>query len=134
MYVSKNVRIRCHFSKPEGVHEKKSFGNTGLRNMLRFSRIYQSYYLPRSWYCLCIWLRCRYSYLYAAVYLLILATGKRVVNVMPITLQTSLRRTFHFRVQGKKMFFDPEGRGSIFSVGIHVPEYTSAHPRRLVHL
>ena len=101
-------RIRRYFSEPKGVHAQNSLGSTDLRNLWDVS---QYSWLSHSSSCvLCIWLRCRYSWVFMHV-----RTGERLVsNLMPITLQTSLRRTFHFCVQGKKLLFYPEGRGSIF--------------------
>jgi len=33
-YLSKEVRIRVYFSKPEGVHEQKRLGNTAVKGLL----------------------------------------------------------------------------------------------------
>jgi len=49
IYVSKDLRIRGYFSKPKGVRERRSLGNTALQTFVGFGVVYSLYRPATGW-------------------------------------------------------------------------------------
>jgi hypothetical protein len=108
IYVSKNVRIRCYLSEPKGVHDQNNLGNTDLRNLWRFSVL-----LGVPGFVLCALYLFTMSVFVSLCRCIYACANWQTIGQLN-THNTTDFFIFHFRVQGKKLLFDPEVRGSIF--------------------
>ena len=112
--------------RSQRVYEQKTLENTGLRNLLRFSRIYQSSLLSQSSSCvLCIWLRCLYSCFRAAVFMHMLA------NVMPLRYRRLCEEHFTSVFRVKKNIIRPwSSRKHFFRQYICTKVYVSTSQKK----
>ena len=103
------------FFEAKGIYEQKTLENTGLRNLLRFSRIYQPSLLSQSSSCvLCIWLRCLYSCFRAAVFMHMLA------NVMPLRYRRLCEEHFTSVFRVKKKYYSTLKFEEAFFPSVHM--------------